>query len=1126
MKKNLTMGGGSLHAVKKVLLIMKLTFLLVFVAALQVSAHVNGQGKVSLKLNDVGIAKALNSIEKQGTYRFLYNSRLASINRKISIDVSNSGIADVLDHLLAGTELTYKLLDNNLIVVLAAGQPQQDIKITGKITGDNGEPLANVTVQVKGSDRGTTTDFSGNFTLLVPDNATLTISYIGYNSQDVAVGGQSVFNIKMTPSNKTLDQVVVVGYGTQRKIDVTGAVGQIKGDELAKQASPNPISGLQGKIAGVQITNVGTPGSSPDIKIRGLGTYSSNASPLYVVDGVWVNDVSFLNPADIDNVSILKDASSSAIYGVRGANGVVLITTKKGKGKTMVTYNGTVGWQAANHIPKMADAHEYAIMFNELARETGGTNFLDSSQFGAGTNWFDQDLRNALITNHQIGVSGGSEKSTYNLSLGYLDQQGILKTNDYQRYTAKFSNDVEVSRFVKAGYTIIGAYNKSNDAPGGIWRDLYIAPPVLPVHFANGKYGDPGYYGLGQVVVNPQAVLDYNNATTKGYHVNANGYIDIKFLRHFTLHSSVGGIYQQDEQQTFTPVYDATSTQSSTHNTLSEVQLETRNWILENTLTYSNTWGDHKVTALAGQTAYRNYYDETHATAQDGAITSNPNTWYLGLGSGNTGSIYDVTPSNAPPQAYPALERVSSYFGRVTYSFKDRYTVTGTLRSDADSKFTSSYGRALLPSVGAAWVLSNEDFMRNQHVFNYLKFKGSWGQVGNSGVPVYVATQTTTTTGSVIYNSTGTISSSQSVASAIPPVLNWEKSEGTDAGFEATLINNHLNLEADYYNRTTLNFIFPVLFESYLGYTNVSLPENVGDLRNRGVEVSATWHQNINQDFSFSIGGNVAYNQNKFIKNKAGDQKLYDGGAASTGGQLGTVTTVGQPVGEFYGYKVIGIFQTAADVTSYVDKNGTEYQPSAAPGDFKYAKTSNGGVGAIGGDDRVTLGNPNPRYVYGINTNWTYKAFDLAVDFNGVAGVQLYNANKGLRYGNENWTQKFYNDRWHGAGTSNTNPSVNIGGDQNYYVNSYYVESGSYFRIRNIQLGYTLPNVYASKLGIQKLRIYINAQNPVIFTKYTGFSPEVGASVENGGGAPGTIGIDNNVYPISAIYNCGVNVTF
>ncbi len=1113
------MGGGSPHAVKKVLLIMKLTFLLVFVAALQVSAHVNGQSKVSLKLNDVALSKALNSIEKQGTYRFLYNSRLESINRKISIDVDNSEIKDVMNHLLAGTQLTYKLLENNLIVVLATDLSQQDIKITGKVTGDNGEPLANVTVQVKGSDKGTTTDFSGNFTLLVPDNATLTFSYIGYNSQDVAVSGQSVFNIKMVPSNKVLDQVVVVGYGTQRKIDVTGSVGQIKGDEIAKQASPNPISGLQGKIAGVQITNVGTPGSSPDIKIRGLGTYSSNASPLYVVDGVWVTDVSFLNPADIDNISILKDASSSAIYGVKGANGVVLITTKKGKGKAVVSYNGTVGWQVATHIPKMADAHEYAIMFNELGRATASTNFLDSSQFGAGTNWFNQELRNALITNHSVTVSGGSEKSTYNLSLGYLDQQGILKTNDYQRYTAKFSNDVEVSRFVKAGYTVIGEYNKSHDAPLGIWRDLYTAPPVLPVKFANGRYGDPGYYGLGQSVSNPQATLDYNNATAKGYHVNGNAYIDIKFLQHFTLHSSAGGIYQQDEQQGFTPIYNATSTQSSTHTTLTEAQLETRNWIIENTLTYSNEWGDHKVTALAGQTAYRNYYDETHATAQDGAITSNSNTWYLGLGSGNAGSIYDVTPSNAPPQAYPALERVSSYFGRLTYSYADRYTVTGTLRSDGDSKFTAAHGRALLPSVGAAWVVSNENFLKGQHVFNYLKIKGSWGQVGNSGVPVYVGTQTTTTAGSIIYNNTGVISSSQSIASAIPKPLNWEKSEGTDVGLEATLINNHLNLEADFYNRSTLNFIFPVLFGGDLGYTTQQLVQNVGDLRNRGVEVSATWRQDINKDFTFSIGGNVAYNQNKFIKNTAGPQKLYAGGTASTGGQLGTVTTVGQPLGQFYGYKVIGIFQSAADVSSYVDKNGTEYQPSAKPGDFKYAKTSNGGLGAIGGNDRVILGNPNPKYVYGINTSWTYKAFDLALDFNGVAGVQLYNANKGLRYGNENWTQDFYNNRWHGAGTSNNNPSVNIGGNQNYYINSWYVESGAYFRIRNVQLGYTLPDVYASKAGIKKVRVFVNAQNPAIFTKYKGFTPEVG-------GSPGSIGIDNNVYPISAIYNCGLNVTF
>jgi len=1120
MEKILTIEGGSPHAVKKALLIMKLTSFLILVATLQVSARVNGQGKVSLKLNQVEISKALHSIERQGTYRFLYNSRLEAVSNKINLDVTNSEIRDVLNKLFTGTDLTYKMLENNLIVVLSSTLAVQDIKVTGKVTGDNDQPLSGVSVTLKGTSRGTTTDNNGNFELTVPEDGTLVFSNIGFQSREVPVNSQSVLTIKLAASNTVLDQVVVVGYGTQRKLDVTGSVAQIKGDEISKQASINPISGLQGKLAGVQITNSGTPGSAPDIKIRGLGTYSSNAAPLYIVDGVWVTDVAFLNPSDIETVSILKDASSEAIYGVRGANGVVLITTKKGgKGKSIISYNGTVGYQVANNIPKMANAFEYATMFNELTRANGGSTFLDSSKFGKGTDWFAQSLRNAIITNHQASVSGGSDKSTYNLSLGYLSQQGVLKTNNYSRYTVSFNNDLQLSRFVKTGYNVIGTYSRSKDVPNGIWRSLYNAPPVVPVHFSNGEYGDPGYYGLGQVVTNPQVTLDLNNATTQIYHVNANAYMEIKFLSHFTLRSSVGGIYDQKESQNFIPVYKATSTQSNTQNTLSKDQYSTRNWIIENTLTYSNSFGDHKVTALLGQTAYRNLYGEEHAQAIGGALTSDPRTWYLGLGAGN-GNVYDVTPSNAPPQSYPALERVSSYFARATYSFKDRYTVTGTVRSDASTKFTSAHGRAYLPSVGAAWILSNEAFMKGQHVFNSLKLKGSYGIVGNSGVPVYVATQTTTTSGSIIYNNTGTISGSQSVASPVPPVLNWEKGEGTDAGIEATILNRKMDIEADYYNRNTVNFVFPLQFPGSNGYTTSNLPQNIGTLRNRGVELTLTWHDNINKDFRYSISGNISYNQNKFTKNEfGGTQKLYSGGGASTGGNQGTVTTLGQPVGEFYGYKVIGIFQTIDEVNNYKSKDGSVIQANAKPGDLKYAKTANGGDGSLNGNDRVYLGNPNPRYIYGINTTWGYKAFDLSLDFNGVAGVELYNANKGLRFGAENWTEDFYKNRWHGAGTSNSNPSVNVGGNQNNYISSWYVESGSYFRIRNIQLGYTLPDMYVTKLGIQKLRVYVNAQNPAIFTKYKGFTPEVG-------GSPGNVGIDNNVYPIYATYNFGVNVTF
>lgn len=975
-------------------------------------------------------------------------------------------------------------------------------------------PISDVVIKIQGKAKGTTSDSLGNFTISAASGDVLNVSSNGYNPSNVTLGDNSNIMILLGSSIKTtLDQVVVVGYGTQRKIDVTGSVVQLKGAELAKQGVVNPVSGLQGKVPGVNITNTGTPGSSPQINIRGVGSYSSNTAPLYVVDGVWLTDISYLNPNDIESMSILKDASSESIYGVRGANGVVLITTKKGSKRGLsVNYNGSVGVQIANHFPKMADGYQYATMINELTRLSGGTSTLDSSQFGKGTNWFDVATRKAIITSHQVSVNGGSDKSTFNLSLGYLNQDGILKTNTYKRYTVSFSNDINLTKNIKTGYNIIGTYSKSFDPPASIWRKLYTAPPIIGTKNADGSYSDPTQYGLGSAVSNPQAILDYNHSTTQNYHINGNMYLDISFLKHFKWHSSIGGIYDNTETQSFTPIYHATVNQYSEHTTLTDGKLDTKNWIVENTLTYENKWGDHRLTALLGQTAYKNNYGESYVTGNDGIITNDPATWYFT--NATPGNYYNVTPTN--PQTYPAQEKVSSYFGRVSYSYKNRYTFNGTLRADASSKFTANSGRAWLPSFGAAWIISNEAFMANQKVFDELKLKASWGEVGNSGVPAYVANQQGTSTGSVIYGNSGNISSSQSVASIKPDPLKWEKSIGTDIGLEAAFLQNRLTLEADYYNKKTKDMVFPVPILGTNGTASSTILTNVGDMVNKGFEVALNWKDNINSDWSYNIGVNASQNTNKFTRSRLPNGFVY-GGDVSTGGQQGTLTTVGHPIGSFYGYQVIGIFQNQAEINSYTDANGNMYQPDAKPGDFKYESFTKNG--AINGNDRTFIGNPNPKYYYGINLGLRFKSFDLALDFNGVADVSVYNANKGYRYGNENFTEKFYNERWHGEGTSNTNPSVNIGGNQNYYANSWYVESGAYFRLRNAQLGYTLPHELTEKWKIQNLRFYANAQNPFTITKYTGFTPEVG-------GLPGSMGIDNNTYPLYATYTIGVNLTF
>jgi TonB-linked SusC/RagA family outer membrane protein len=490
-------------------------------------------------------------------------------------------------------------------------QSVADTKVTGKVTDAKGEPIPGVAVRVKGTNKGANTDVNGNFSLYA-DNAVLVISSVGYETQEVPVNGRSSINITLQNSSKELAEVVFVGYGTQRKMDVTGAVVSVKGEEISKQASVNAVSSLQGKVAGVQINNSGAPGASPQIRIRGLGTVYGNPNPLYVVDGVWFDDISFLNPADIESMNVLKDASAQSIYGIRAANGVILITTKKGKAEqTTITYNASYGVQRVSNQLEMANANEFATMVNELSIINGGSQVLDPSKFSKGTDWYRVGLRSAPVTNHQISLAGGSEKSTYNFSLGYLNQAGLVEGNNFDRYTARLQNDYQLFKNLKVGYSVTGAASTSKDAPPAIFRQLYSAAPVVPVYYADGTYGDPSDYNLGDGAnYNPQATLDFYNQKTTNYRLTGNVFADLNFAKHFTFHTSIGGEFRQTEVRNYTPVFAATLRQRTTVSTLNVSRAENRNWILENTLSYDNTFNkDHNVRILVGQSAqsYRAY---------------------------------------------------------------------------------------------------------------------------------------------------------------------------------------------------------------------------------------------------------------------------------------------------------------------------------------------------------------------------------------------------------------------------------------------------------------------------------------------------------------------------------------
>lgn len=1077
------------------LLVMKLTIALLFFSCLQVSAEVLGQSRISIKLESVTLKKALSSIEKKSNFRFLYNEQLVNEAPRISLEANEEEVLSVVRRMLTNTGLSYQLMANNLVVLKTNENVLADIEVTGKVTNANGEPVVGATVTIKGTTTATQTNATGDFRITAPENATLVISYVGFETQEIAVNNRTSINVNLRAAASELQQVVVVGYGTQRKIDVTGSVAQIKGEEIAKQPAPNPISSLQGKVAGVQITNSGAPGASPDIRIRGVGTLYGSQTPLYVVDGVWYDDISFLNPGDIENINILKDASSESIYGVRAANGVVLITTKKGRrGKATVSYNGMVGYQHPTNQIKMANGAEYATLINELR---GNTN-LNPAQFGTGTDWYGQILRDALITNHQVSVSGGSERSTYNLSLGYFYQDGIVKDNNYDRFTARLQNDFQIFNPLKIGYTITGVASKSKDIPGGIFRELYTAAPIVPVYYQDGSYGDPSDFDLGDGAnYNPQATMDFYNKRSKNYRITGSLFAEVSFAKHFVFKSSVGGDFGQAEYRDYTPEYVATLKQRNTISSLTMGRTETRNWILENTLTYKNTFGDHSVTALLGQSAQQVKFYKFTGSAKGVPYDSEAD---LFLRLGNSGTTVATDEGD--------LEHFASYFARVNYAYRGKYLLNASLRADGASKFSSDKLWGYFPSVGVGWIITDEDFMRDQDFFNTLKLRGSWGIVGNAKVPSNLAIQTVNNSPNYAVQFGPTIYTGANITTLVPPVTNWEKAEGIDVGIEGAILNRRLNFEFDYYNRKTIDAIFAIPILGSIGTTGAGIVGNQATIQNSGFEMVLSWRDKVNEKFSYTISGNLGINNNKVTKTQTGENPVYGGGGAATGGQLATRTIVGQPIGQFYGLQVASVFQDAAEVAASA-------QPNAKPGDFRFVDQNKDNI--IDAKDRIILGNPNAKYSYGINTFWQYGNFDLAVDFQGVAGVDVYNALLGIRYGTENFSKDFYDNRWHGAGTSNAYPSANIGGGDNYKPSSFYVEDGSYFRIRNIQLGYTFGGL--QKAGITQLRVYVNAQNSVTFFKYRGFSPEIG------GGALDR-GIDTNVYPLYATYNFGVNLTF
>ncbi len=849
MKNTLTIKTKCLEKVKKALLVMKLTFVIMLAGIMQVSANVNGQAKVSLNLSHVEISKALNAIEKQGTYRFLYNSRLSDIGKRVSISVTEDNIDNVLQRMFDGTALTYKVLDNNLIVIRSGSLSFQDIKITGHVTGENGEPLSGVSISVKGTSVGTSTLNDGSFTLVVPQNGKLLISSIGYESQTVDINNQPVINVKLVPSRRSMDEVVVIGYGAASKRDLTGSIVKVDGKEVADKPNTNPIASLQSKVTGLYVVNNGTPGQTPDIRIRGTGSINSNA-PLYVVDGVFTYDISFVNPNDIESMEVLKDPSSLAIFGNQGANGVIIITTKRAKaGQSTITVSTSTGVKQLVNKIKLANASQFNTLFAEENANNGITNtgYLSVPDLQNNTDWINAVTRKGIITANNISIANSSENNKFSLSLGYTLDQGIILKEQLERITATINDEAKINKWLKVGVNFTAMReNLPYDATG----ELNSAREIMPQVSAKTKrFLVPDLYGSDTIAQNLYSTTDpaiqnsgvqnplldiysrYNTNIDLLYRYVGSVYFEISLLKHFTFRSAFYGDFTNESHRQYSPLYygyDPVQNAPVVMNAATKVVqglTDTKNTQTDNILTYKNSFGNHNLTLIAGATTYARsttYNQEwvNLPTTSSPPIPDDPRFWSPG------GWPYAAVSSD-PNQTFSYYDQPNwtvGFFGRALYNFDQKYYLNASIRRDGSSDFLMQNQWGTYWTLGAAWELTKENFMAGQKFFDFLKIKGSAGTLGDQGVPpgvYYPAYPGVVANGQTVwplpnlqgYGGGGfTTNPIYQKAYYANPNLKWETVHSYEGGVEAEAFQRRLHLEATYFYRKTLGAmgLYPV----------------------------------------------------------------------------------------------------------------------------------------------------------------------------------------------------------------------------------------------------------------------------------------------------------------------------
>lgn len=1120
----------------KMLLLMKITIAFILLSSLQLSAKTYSQDRITINLQSAHLKTALKQIEKKSDFRFLYNDEIVSSDQKVSINAVNTPVTEILNNIFNSTALTYRILDNNLVVITQKNVFVQDIHVSGKVTNANGEPLPGVSVKIKGSAVGTSTDGTGNYSLSVPDGATLIFSSIGYETLEMPLNGRSEINVVLQASTKELEQVVVIGYGTANKRDLTGSIVKIDGKEVADKPNANPIASLQSKVAGLSVVNNGTPGQAPDIRIRGTVSIGQ-VHPLYVVDGIFEDNIDYLNPSDIESIEVLKDPSSLAIFGVKGATGVIAITTKQAKaGQTTVNFNTSYGVKQLVDRIKMVDANGFNTLFKE-ENANNGVATPDYSALTGNTDWIGAVTRNGQFSTNNLSVMSGSDKNKINFGLGYTMDQGIIKHEELDRINISLNDEFKVSKNIKLGASVLASRQKD---PYDATNILNQARQVMPQISAGTKsfrvanpYGSDtltqNLYSALDValqnsgVVNPVLELEntWNKTIKYEYRTVGNVYAEVNFLKYFTFRSTFYADISNVNNRQYSPLYYAynplTNTPSlyTSTTSVSEADQTWRKFQQDHILTFKNRFGDHNLTVTGGFTTYYFGNFNRYATAkQQGGptgvpIPNNSRFWYI--------TNYFADPTSALASSDQTEYTTVSALARVLYNFQGKYFLNASFRNDASSQIPAKNRNQQFWALGGAWDISKENFMTSQKIFNYLKVKGSIGVLGNqsatdiygNSIP-YPAYSTVSTSGSgnaifgnYIYNA--------AKPAYIPnPDLKWETLHAWESGVELNAFDNRLHFEANYFNRVTKD-LMTWIDNSYLGQPNKLI--NGGSIRNWGEEFSGTWNQNINKDFSINIGGNITFLKNEVLSVAPEvPNGILDITQANNGEAISEFKK-GMPIGYFKGYIVTGVYQSYSDIL----KSPSEASLGAVrPGDLKYKDVN--GDGQINPSDRTMIGNPTPKYTYGISINLTYKRFNISTDLGGVYGNQVYRLWGALEspFQRVNYPA-FAMDRWHGAGTSNWVPIISQGDRVNYSGSTYSIEDGSYFRIRNIQLGYNFSTKAIS--AVKNLRLFANVQNLKTFKNNSGYTPEFG------GGAI-AFGYDNGGGAIPVITTFGLNVTF